>query len=293
MKHPILTLAASVGAASVLPAAHAADNETFFRANNVIGLSLGSQHQNYRELMHGATVDSNSGDVKPSYRLYVTAQRDLLGIRDLYLAASVSQASGQNTYRGAQANWATGQQRPITARTPTRLFDWNLRAGKAFTLNQAATAQLIPYVDYSQHRWDRLDGGGVGDYSEHYNHSALGVGVIGQYAPTKKWVLSAEAQLGRVYDASVRVRSMEGPLDFHDGQRTYRINGANGPIVLGNHNAVTLGVGADYAVTSTFHVTASYRWQRSGYGAGVNNDIVEPRSTSTMQRIDLGIALTF
>jgi hypothetical protein len=293
MKHAILTLAAAAGYASVLSTAHAADNDAFFRANNVIGLGLGSQQQNYREFMRGATVDSNRGDIKPSYRLYVTAQRDLLGIPDLYLGASVSYASGENTYRGALVDGVTGAQIPIAGRTPTRLFDWSLCAGKAFTLNEAATIQWIPYLDYSQHRWDRLDGGGVGDYSEHYSHSMLSVGVIGQYAPTDRLVLSAEAQLGRLYDASVRVRSMEGPLYFNDGPYRYYMNGANGPIVLGSHNAVMFGLGADYAVTSTLHVTAGYRWQRFGYGMGTNNDVVEPKSTSIMQRVEVGIALTF
>jgi hypothetical protein len=290
MKHSIVALAAAVGAVGVVPAAHATDNDTFFRANNVIGFSLGSQHQNYREFQNGATIDSNKGDVKPSYRLYATAQRDWLGIRDLYLGASVSYASGSNTYDGSLVNLITGEQTPVTNRTPTRLFDWNLRAGKAFTLNQAATLQMIPYLDYAQHRWDRLDGGSYGDYSEHYSHSVISLGVIGQYSPSEKLMLSAETQLGHLYDASVRARSLEGTLYLGDG---YYIRGADGPIVLGSHNSVMFGLGADYAVTTTFHVTANYRWQRFGYGMGVNNGFQEPTSKTIMQRVEVGIALTF
>jgi opacity protein-like surface antigen len=290
MKHPIAVLAASIGAASLLPAAHATDNETLFRANNVIGFSLGSQQQNYREFINGATADSNKGDIKPSYRLYATAQRDWLGIRDLYLGASVSYASGSNTYDGALVNLITGEEKPFSARQPTRLFDWNLRVGKAFTFNQAESVQLTPYLDYAQHRWDRLDSGDLGSYSEHYSHSVVSLGVIGQYAPTEKLVLSAEAQLGYLYDASVRARSLEGLLYLGDG---YFIRGANGPITLGNHNTVKLGVGADYAVTSSFHVTANYGWQRYGYGKGVNNDFTEPKSSTIKQRFEVGFALTF
>jgi opacity protein-like surface antigen len=290
MKCTVITLAAAIGAAALLPSVHATENETLLRANNVLGLSLGSQHQNYREFLNGATVDSNIGDIKPSYRLYATAQRDWLGIPDLYLGASISYASGQNTYDGSLVNWVTGEQWPITDRTPTRLFDWSLRAGKAFTLNEADSIQLIPYLDYAQHRWDRLDGGGYGDYSEHYSHSVLSLGLIGQYALTDPLMLSAEAQIGRLYDASVRVRSMEGVLDFGNG---YYALGADGPVILGSHNSVLFGIGADYAVTSTFHVTANYRWQRFGYGVGTNNGVQEPKSTSIMQRMDVGVALTF
>jgi hypothetical protein len=291
MKHAIVALAAAVGAAGVLPAANATDNDTFFRANNVIGLSFGSQHQNYREFVNGAIVDSNKGDVKPSYRLYATAQRDWFGIRDLYLGASVSYASGSNTYDGALVNFISGEQTPISSPTPTRLFDWNLRAGKAFTLNEAATLQLIPYLDYAQHRWDRLDGGGYGDYSEHYSHSIVSVGAIGQFAPTERLVLSVEAQLGHLYDASVSIPYFEGKIfDLGSG---YYLRGPNGPIILGSSNTVMFGVGADYAVTSTFHVTANYRWQRYGYGVGVNNDLTEPKSRTIMQRAEVGIALTF
>jgi opacity protein-like surface antigen len=290
MKHAFAALAVALGAAGVLPLAHATDNEAFRRANNVVGLSLGAQHQNYRELMSGATVDSNIGDIKPSYRLYATAQRDLLGISDLYLGASVSYASGSNTYDGSLVNLLTGEQTPVTSRTPTRLFDWNLRAGKAFTLNEAETIQLIPYVDYAQHRWDRLDGGDFGDYSEHYSHSVISLGAIGQYSPTERLVLSAEAQLGYLYDASVRARALEGYIPVGNG---YYLVGPDGPIVLGNHGSVMFGLGADYAVTPTFHVTAGYRWQRYGYGVGVNNSFQEPTSKTVMQRVEVGVALTF
>ena len=293
MKHSILKRALAIGVAGFLPTVHATDNDAFVRANNVLGLSFGSQHQDYREFIDGANVDSNIGSVKPSYRLYATAQRDLFGVSDLFFGASISYANGSNTYRGALVNWITGEQTPVTSRTPTHLFDWSLRAGKAFTLNEAASVQMIPYLDYSRHRWDRLDSGDIGDYSEHYNHTALSVGIIGQYAPTEKLVLSAEAQIGHIYDANVRVRSMEGPIYFSDGRDIYYVDGAEGPVVLGSHRSRLLGFYADYAVTSAYHVTAGYRWQRFGYGRGVNNDIVEPASKSIMRQLEVGIALTF
>lgn len=290
MKHAIAALAAAIGAAGLLPSVHATDNYDLYNANNVVGLSLGSQHQNYSEFINGATADGNYGDIKPSYRLYASSQRDFLGIRDLYFAASASYASGSTTYDGALINYITGAQTPVTQRTPTHLFDWDIRGGKAFALNEDETVQLIPYLDYAQHHWDRLDGGGEGDYSEYYKHTVLSVGLIGQYVPTDRLVLSAEAQLGYLYDASVRAPSHEGLINLGNGEY---INGTNGPIILGNHNTVMLGFGADYALTDKFHVTADYRWQRYGYGMGINNDFTEPKSTTIMQRVEVGIALTF
>ncbi len=290
MKHALVALAAAIGAVGVLPVVHATDNYAFYSANNVVGLSLGSQHQNYSEFINGATADGNYGDVKPSYRLYATTQRDWRNISDLYFAVSASYASGSTTYDGALVNLITGAQTPVTQRTPTRLFDWNIRGGKAFTLNEDETVQLIPYLDYAQHHWDRLDGGGEGDYSEYYKHSVISAGVIGQYAVTDVLVLSAEAQLGYLYNASVHAPALEGLIDLGNGEY---INGTNGPIILGNHDTVMLSLGVDYALTYNFHVTADYRWQRYGYGMGVNNDFSEPNSTSIMQRVEVGIALTF
>jgi len=290
MKHVITVLAAAAAAVGVLPSAHATDNDTLLLANNVIGLSFGLQHQNYREISDGKTLDSNVGAIKPSYRLYANAQREWLGIPDLYLAASVSYASGQNRYDGAEVNWFTGEARPLSVRTPTRLLDWHVRAGKAFNINQANTVQWIPYLEYGQHRWDRLDSGYYSDYSEYYRHSVIGIGAIGQYAPTEKLVFSVDAQFGRIYDASVRAPALEGLIDLGNG---YYLRGADGPIILGSHNIASLGLGVDYAVKPGVHVTANYGWQRYGYGRGYNNAFEEPKSVSMMQRLELGIALTF
>lgn len=290
MKHAIVAVAAAIGAVGLVRTGHATDNYALYSADNVIGLSLGSQHQHYSEYGSGSILDGDYGAVEPSYRVYLSALRDWRGYSNLYFAASASYASGSTTYNGALQNLLTGATTPYTHNKPTRLVDWNIRAGKGFALNEDENVQLIPYLDYAQHYWDRLNGGGIGDYSEYYRHDALSLGVIGQYAPNDRWVLSAEVQAGYLFNASVRAPALEGKLNLGNG---YYLQGINGPITLGNHTAVMFSLGADYAVTYHFHVTADYRWQRYGYGEGVNNAFIEPNSATIMQRFEVGFALTF
>jgi hypothetical protein len=290
MKHTTVALVAAIGAVGLVRTGHATDNYALFSADNVVGLSLGSQHQHYSEYYGGSIADGNYGGVQPSYHVYFSALRDWRNISNLYFAGSVSYANGSTTYNGALQNYLTGATTPYSDRTPTRFVDWNIRAGKGFALNEDENVQLIPYLDYSQHYWDRLNGGGEGDYSEYYRHRAVSVGVIAQYAPSDKWVLSAEAQAGYLFHATVLAPSHEGIINLGNG---YYLQGTNGPIKLGNHTTVMAGVGADYAVTYHFHVTANYSWQRYGYGQGVNNDFIEPTSRTIMQRFEVGFALTF
>jgi hypothetical protein len=290
MKHTIVALAAAIGAVGLVRPAHAIDNYALFSADNVVGLSIGSQHQHYSEYLNGSIADGNYGGVQPSYRAYFSVLRDWRNFSNLYFAGGVSYANGSTTYNGALINYLTGAQTPLTSNTPTRFVDWNIRAGKGFALNEDESFLLIPYLDYSQHYWDRLNGGGVGDYSEYYRHHAIGTGVIAQYALNDKWVFSAEAQFGYLFNATSLAPSHEGLIYVGDG---YYLQGTNGPIKLGNHTTVMAGLGADYAVTYHFHVTASYSWQRYGYGEGVNNDFIEPTSRTIMQNFQVGFALTF
>jgi hypothetical protein len=290
LKHTIVALVAAIGAVGFVRTSHATDNYALFSADNVVGLSIGSQHQHYSEYYGGSIEDGNYGGVQPSYRVYFSALRDWRNITNLYLAGSISYANGSTTYDGNLVNYVTGVQTPYSDTTPTRFVDWNIRVGKGFALNEEESVQLIPYVDYAQHYWDRLNGGGEGDYSEYYRHHVISTGVIAQYALNDKWVFNAEAQFGYLFSATSQAPSLEGTINLGNG---YYIQGANGPIKLGNHTTVMAGFGADYAVTYHFHVTANYSWQRYGYGQGVNNDFTEPTSRTIMQKFEVGFALTF
>ena len=64
MKRTIVALAAAIGAVGFIRPSHAVDNYALFSADNVVGLSVGSQHQHYSEYYGGSIADGNYGGVQ-------------------------------------------------------------------------------------------------------------------------------------------------------------------------------------------------------------------------------------
>jgi hypothetical protein len=288
MKQITFALATVIGATSVWSEDIKA-NDTLRRANNHVGVAVGTEYQNYREIEDGGTLDSEKGYVKPAYRIYASSQFDLAGIKDVYTAASFSYTGGKTRYDGGTVNQETGEVMPLSNKTKAQLADWSVRIGKAIPVGAAGSVQLIPFVEYGQHRWDRDLAAEDGGYLEHYRNKAISLGVLGQYAPTDRWVLSAEVKAGRYYSGKLRV--VDVPVTAPDGEQGL----LSDTLLLGSRPMVLLGLKADYAVTSHFHLTAGYSWQRFQYGRSNTNEfgLHEPRSISQMQRLELGAALSF
>jgi hypothetical protein len=265
--------------ASTVSIAHA--NDAISRANNQVWFSVGGQNIDYRELdktgVSGTgTLDSEKG-TQPAIQLGVTKQFDAFNVRDFYAQASVSAARGHTSYDGyLQGYDANGNfvLEPFQNSTTSTTVDVNLKLGKSFRFGPASRAQLTPYVSYGYHHWTRDMHGQYG-YTEDYQQSVLGGGMLGQYAITDRLVASVDANFGATLGAKM---STAGFSDFSLGSKA--------------QEQITLG--ADYAVSRNLHVHGTYSLTHFEYGqSAVNNGAYEPDSRTTTQVFMVGLGYSF
>lgn len=268
-----LTAAGFIAITLCTPAARADD--ALLNANNEVGIAAGAQHLSYREWNEKLyPLDGENGTLKKTYSIFASTQSTWFGITDMYASASFDYSKGHTSYVGYLVNSDTGALTPATARTPTRITDYQLRLGRAFSVNAAGTAQLIPYIDGESHAWDRY-ATKSDDYSEYYRNQTVGAGVLGQYSFGHGLVAGVFAQIGSTIDPSMHASNQPGTFN------------------LGSKLATAIGLNADYAITRRFHVDLSYRWNHFRYGVAANGNYVEPDSESTQQRLEIGAAYSF
>jgi len=244
-----------------------ADN-IFESVNTQLTASAGGQHIDYKETAQNQQLDSEKG-FQGSYQGQVSVQRDMLGIKDVFLSASFAYAKGRTNYDGSLMDGT-----PLQAGTRANTSDITVKIGKAFPFTPQG--QVIYYVYYGYHQWLR-DSTSVYGYDEHYRHHSAGVGMIGQYAVTPQLVASIEGSVGGTFAASMNANIIQGKFN------------------LGSAATLMGAVGLDYAVTRHFHVKAAYQITHFKYGKSnlVDGAYYEPDSTTTNQTVRLGVGYAF
>ena len=269
----VISLAA---AALTLVSASAFADDAILQANNQLSLSVGAHHQDYHE---PSTFDTIPGDLDSEKGSQFTAgltavrQGSLFGINDVYTSASAFVTAGKTHYTGyLLSTWAAK-----TDSTDNVSGDVELRLGKAFRFGSRSQFQVVPYVQYAYHIWSRTIGT---DAAEVYSHHTLGGGVLGQYAPTRKLVLSANISVSEMLGAQMR----------KDQYPTFQVQ---------NRPVTEVGLGLDYAVTRHLHASANYRFTKFHYGKSANvagpqgGDWFEPSSRTTEQVVTVGLGYSF
>jgi len=248
-----------------------ADN-IFQSANTQLTASAGGQHTNYQESVQSRNLDSEKG-FQGAYQGKVSVQRDMLGIKDVYLSASFGFAKGHTDYDGLLYN-QLGQTMPYQAGTQTDTTDITVKVGKAFPLTPQV--QVIYYAFYGYHQWIR-DSTSIYGTDEHYRHHSLGVGMLGQYAITPQLVASIEGSVGGTIGASMNAGNTAG---------TFK---------LGSNATLMGALGLDYAVTQHVHINAAYQVTHFKYGQSnlLASGYIEPESTTTNQTLQLGMGYAF
>ena len=252
-------------------AAHA-DN-IFQSVNTQLTASAGGQNIDYKETQNnGQRLDSENG-YQGSYQGKVSVQRDMLGIKDVYLSASVGFAKGRTDYDGYLMD-RYGIVAPYQAGTRTNTTDVTVKLGKAFPMTPQV--QVIYYVYYGYHQWLRDSTSYYGN-DEHYRHHSVGVGMIGQYAITPQLVASIEGSVGGIIGATMNANDVAGKFK------------------LGSNATFTGALSLDYAVTRHIHVNAAYQITHFKYGnsSPVDGLYYEPESTTTNQTLQLGMGYAF
>lgn len=275
-----------VGCVVLLIARSAWSNEAIVSANNEIGIAAGGHNTSYHEIaipgQKWLTTDSNGYldseiGTQGMWRADVSRQGAAFGLQGIYSAASLSVSHGPTDYVGYTVGGF-----PVVLAHPDTTIDASVRAGRAFEIG--AAVQVTPYVQYAFHRWYR-DIGGLN--RERYSHHEAGPGVLIQYAPTARLVLSADLQVGYTFAANVTGPSgVQGRPDFI--------------LHLGARPSEQIAVATDYAITRMLHLTMRYEVQHFTYGAsplgaGYSQGltIMEPSSKTTNQAFVAGVAYAF
>jgi hypothetical protein len=109
---------------------------------------------------------------------------------------------------------------------------------------------LTPYFGIGYHDWQRAVNTG-----EEYWHSYAGFGLLAQWNPLARLVLSAHGLVGGTFDSQVNAHTIPGP------------GGSVGStLTLVHAGTERLGFAADYAVTPHIHVNAGVEYVHFSYG---------------------------
>lgn len=214
-------------------------------SNNQIGFQLMSTNVDYTEIGDGTltptgTLDTEKGHV-PGYSLSISTMQDWWLGND-YIEAEYDHASGTTNYTGALCTLAggCGAFGSYVGTSGASLTNYSARYGAGLIVN--GLLMLTPYVEFAHHEWDR----GVNS-GELYTSNYSGIGVLGQYSPANRLVLSANALFGRTFGNNIDI-----PGSF---------SGA-----LSNSNLYRAGAAADYAFTKYFHLNVGVDYMSFKYG---------------------------
>ncbi|MDR3436374.1 hypothetical protein [Telmatospirillum sp.] len=278
-KHSILAsglVALTFLAASMGPAA--ADTMDIRRADNAVSLEAGASYLDYGETVKGRTFDTETGwlptvDVGASFLTDESALYPML--RNIYGRLEGRVNVGSTTYDGALQNGT-----PIVGSTDNRIFSVALQMGRAFSLDQPIL--LTPFVEIGYRHWNR-DLQGIHGYSETYtNWDAMG-GLLAQYSPDSRWVLSASGAAGSTFAAG-----MSTPI-LLSGQA----------FGLGSEAIWRTDLKAGYLITDKIELTTRAEYQGFSYGASRTKRVsrfrgaMEPDSSTDQTTLLVGVSYHF
>jgi hypothetical protein len=140
----------------------------------------------------------------------------------------------------------------------------------------SANFMIIPFFGIGYHEWDRKVNTG-----ENYSNGYYGAGLLLQYSPFQRFVLSADALVGRTFDANVVVNAIPG------------LNPSLS-LGLGDSALYKLGFSGDYAITPIIHVNAGVEWTGFDYGMSpVVDGLLEPESRTHDVTFKIGVGFAF
>ncbi len=272
----IKSTALAVSLAWLSVAAHA-DTGSIVSANNQVGIQAISTHVDYTETGDGTlgsptgTLDTEKGDV-PGYALSVSLMRNWLATND-YMRLQYSHNQGNTNYVGQLMSG--GGYGSVVGTSSATMDDYSARYGFGYALSEKS--MLTPYLEIGRHKWERNV---TGQYLETYEHNYYGIGVLGQYAPADRWVLSANALFGHTTDSHINVPLVGLNTD------------------LGNSSMYQLGLSADYAIGKNFHANIGVDYSEFKYGMSAINAVGgyyvwEPDSKTRYTTYKVGVGYAF
>lgn len=266
-----LSLAAIGSLTLLIPLSAVADTSDIRKADTGVFLDAGALDLDYRETVGGATLDSEKGwlptiGVGLGLLAYPNAT-----IPNLYLRLDGRASVGSTAYNGAICD-QFGFCTPYQSTTNDTIFSGSGKLGRAFAVGPSA--MLTPYAEIGYRYWSR-DLGGVGGYGEVYQNWEAMAGLMVQYSPRSRWVLSLSGAAGTTFSASMQTFGETFPLG---NKLIWRAQGKAG-----------------YFLTERTDLSATIEYQSFGYGASPvdANGYYEPDSTTHETTLLLGVGYHF
>lgn len=275
MKKMTLTVMAIAGLSGI--SAAFAGTSDIKASNNQFGFQVISTNVDYTETGNGifgtptGTLDTETGSV-PGSALSISTMKDLWFGND-YIEAEYDNTSGNTTYVGGLIGPPTTPYGSVVGTSGATLINYSARYGKGFIVKNEF--MLTPYVELGHHEWDR----GV-NWGEIYTHNYYGIGVLGQYSPVSRLVLSANAMFGSTFGSNIAIN------DAFSG-------------ALGNSSLYRVGAGADYAFAHNLHGNVGVDYMSFNYGMSAMYSCGgacvqwEPDSKTNYTTVKIGLGYAF
>lgn len=231
----------------MMPATVLADTTDILASNNQIGFQSMLTDVDYTETGNGrlgtktGILDTETGLVA-GLSLYLVSMNDWLLGND-YIEVEFNYSRGNTKYTGALQNG--GAYGSVVGYSGATFVNESARYGKGIVINHRMV--LTPYLELAHHEWSRDV-----NYGEIYKHSYYGLGLLGQYSPLNRLVISLKLMMGHTYGSYITVNPGVG------------FDGFSGP--LGNSPIYKAGVAADYAFTKNAHVNVTLEYENFNYG---------------------------
>lgn len=273
-----------------------ADIETIKAANNQVGVQYVNTDVDYTEKIDGQTFDTEKGHI-PGFGLSVSVMKDLFLGND-YLQASFTRLNGDTHYTGEGVVAYPGFG-SLLSNHHAQMTDFVARYGKGFVINDQL--MMTPYGEIGHHKWSRaLSFGAAGSActnpcssgSEVYNNSYLGLGLMGQYTPLDKLVLTGNILIGSTFMSSISGSGIIAVPSLPLPSRGFS------PQHLGSDITYKFGLNADYAFTDKIHCNIGVDYVDFKYGksdlfrAGYVTEF-EPDSKTNYTTVKVGIGYAF
>lgn len=257
------------------------------RANQQVGVAFIDKQVSYGpEILNPGTASADPTgvplDSEKGWLPGVRATGSYMGaipyipVCNLYLSASYSWVKGHTDYSATVG--------PVLSNTDgAKVQDWDFRAGKGFDLG--SSAMITPYFGAGTRWWDRLLTGASG-FDEVYQHAYAGGGLLLQYSPFPRWVLSANGLVGSTFDANMESTLTPG------GSPTAC---AGCKFALGSSLIYNAGISVDYAITDHVHANAGLDYSFFKYGqspeafSAAGNAAFEPNSKTSDLTLSVGL----
>jgi hypothetical protein len=234
-------------------------------SNNQISVQYQSIHFDYAETQAGVLLDTEKGWV-PGVGVSVTVMQNWM-IDNLYFNGSFAWYRGHTDYVGSLIGGVFGSVRQENGAI---VRDFDFRLGKGFAVHR--DFMVTPFFGIGSHDWDRKVNNG-----EDYTHGYWGAGLLLQWSPMSRLVVSADGLIGKTFDPNVFVHAIPGFVP-------------DTSLDLGDSRLYKLGLSADYAITRNIHANAGIEYTNFHYGQSpVVNGILEPDSKTENVTFKVGL----